>query len=326
MRPIFKLAFFGLILGLVLLLPWVVPASQVSLLTAIFIWGLYALSFDLLFGYTGMLSLGHSVYFGLGAYGAALSVKYLYLSWWAGLGIGFLLALLGALLIGFFAARVKSHGFIIVTAVTALIAFLLAQRWNDLTGGDDGLSFSVAPIAIGSLEWAFSDQKVRYYFALSLLLVSLVFLWWLVRTPLGYAWKLIRENENRAEMMGYPVTQLKFVVFVIAGAFAGLAGATYALTNRFVWAGLFHWIISADGIIWTLFGGAGTLVGALLGTGALFGLKEWLSELWKSGYPLLVGLALLIVIRFAPGGLLGLARALWERRSLNDALRDQKSH
>ncbi len=309
-----KLVLLLLITVLLALAPSFISVFQLSLLSSIFIWGLFALSFDLLFGYTGLLSLGHSVYFGLGAYGAALSIKHFQLEWWAGLGIGLLLALMVAALIGFLVVRVKSHGFIIVTAVTSLICFLLAQRWNGLTGGDDGISFSVAPIALGSIEWPFSSQIVRYYFALSILLLCFIFLWWLTRTPLGQAWKLIRENEGRAEMIGYPVTQLKFVVFVIAGTFAGLAGATYALTNRFVWAGLFHWIISADGIIWTLFGGAGTLIGALLGTGALFSIKEWLSEVWKTGYPLLVGSVLLLLIRFAPNGLMGLARSFFERR------------
>lgn len=309
-----KLVLLLLITVLLALAPSFISVFQLSLLSSIFIWGLFALSFDLLFGYTGLLSLGHSVYFGLGAYGAALSIKHFQLEWWAGLGIGLLLALMVAALIGFLVVRVKSHGFIIVTAVTSLICFLLAQRWNGLTGGDDGISFSVAPIALGSIEWPFSSQIVRYYFALSILLLCFIFLWWLTRTPLGQAWKLIRENEGRAEMIGYPVTQLKFVVFVIAGTFAGLAGATYALTNRFVWAGLFHWIISADGIIWTLFGGAGTLIGALLGTGALFSIKEWLSEVWKTGYPLLIGSVLLLLIRFAPNGLMGLARSFFERR------------
>jgi len=305
---------FALAIAALTIFPWLGNSYQVSFLTSILVWALYALSFDLLFGYTGLLSLGHSVYFGLGAYGAALAIKQLHLSLWLALLAGIGIALLAALAIGFFVVRVKSHGFIIITAVTSLVFFLWAQRWRGLTGGDDGLNLSIPPIAMGSWEWGFSDPVVRFYFALVIVTSGFLVFWWLVGTPLGHAFRLVRENENRAEIIGYPVTKLKFFAFVLAGAFAGLAGATYSLTNRFVWAGLFHWTISADAIIWTLFGGAGTLIGPVVGTGLLFWVKEWLSEVWKTGYPLLVGLVILLLIRFAPDGLVGLARKLIVRK------------
>jgi branched-chain amino acid transport system permease protein len=310
-----RYALFALAVAALALWPLWGSPFQISLVTSILIWGLFALSFDLLFGYTGLLSLGHSVYFGLGAYGAALSVKHLHWDWAPALAIGIGVAAFAAVAIGFFVVRVKSHGFIIVTAVTSLVSFLLAQRWSGLTGGDDGISFAVPPISLGFAEWSFSQPLTRFYLALGMALFSFVCLRWLTRTPLGQAFRLVRENEDRAEIIGYPVTRLKFLAFVIAGAFAGAAGATYALTNRFVWAGLFHWIVSADAIIWTLFGGVGTLTGPLLGTGALFMVKEWLSDLWKTGYPLLVGLVILLLIRFAPSGLMGFIAALAERRS-----------
>jgi branched-chain amino acid transport system permease protein len=310
MKAFWKIFLFALVLVALSIFPWMANPFQVSLLSSVFTWGLFALSFDLLFGYTGLLSLGHSVYFGLGAYGVALSVEHLHLGWGLALGVGVVIALVAAAFIGFFVVRVKSHGFIIVTAVTSLVFFLFAQRWSDLTGGDDGISFAVAPIILGSSE----APMVRFYFVLTILAISFGALWWLTRTPLGQAFKLVRENENRAEVIGYPVLRLKYAAFVMAGAFAGLAGAIYALTNRFVWAGLFHWMISADAIIWTLFGGAGTLLGPLIGTGTLFWVKEWLSEIWKTGYPLLVGLVIILLIRFAPDGLIGLGRSFIQRR------------
>ncbi|MBI3459910.1 branched-chain amino acid ABC transporter permease [Candidatus Acetothermia bacterium] len=306
---------FALAIAALTIFPWWGNSYQISFLTSILVWALYALSFDLLFGYTGLLSLGHSVYFGLGAYGAALAIKQLHLSLWLALLVGMGIALLAAIAIGLFVVRVKSHGFIIITAVTSLVFYLLAQSGRELTHGNDGFSFTTPPIVFGFVDWSFSNPIVRFYFALIIVTLAFLALWWLVRTPLGQAFRLIRENEVRAEIIGYPVTQLKFMAFVIAGTFAGFAGAVYALTNRFVSTELFHWTISADAIIWTLFGGAGTLIGPVVGTGLLFWVKEWLSEVWKTGYPLLVGLVILLLIRFAPDGLVGLARRLIGRRN-----------
>jgi len=286
--------------------PLWLDAFSLSFLLKVLIWGLFAASFDVLFGYAGLLSLGHSVYFGLGAYGAA----WMTLSYgpevfpWA-LGAGVLLGGLAAAAIGALAVRTGSHGFIIVTAVTALIAFLGAQSRRDLTGGDDGLTLSAMPLALGGWRAGCADPGPAYLFALGIVLLGLGALGTMIRSPLGLALRCLRENELRAQALGYDVYALKWLAFTVAGLGAALAGALYALVNCHVSAALFGWLVSADVLIWTLFGGAGTLVGPLVGTGVFLSLRELLSDLWPAGYPVLVGLALLGIARFLPRGLVG---------------------
>lgn len=291
--------------------PLWLDAFQLGFLLKVLIWGLFAAGFDVLFGYAGLLSLGHSVYFGLGAYGTAwITLAYGADAFPLALTVGVLTGGLAAAAIGALAVRTGSHGFIIVTAVSALIVFLWAQSRRDLTGGDDGLTLPAMPLALGGWRAGCADPGPAYLFALGIVTLGLWALWALVRSPLGLALRCLRENEVRAQALGYNVYALKWLAFAIAGLGAALAGALYALVNCHVSAALFSWLVSADVLIWTLFGGAGTLWGPLLGTGVFFALRELLSDLWPAGYPVLVGLALLGIARFLPRGLLGEVREL----------------
>ncbi len=301
---------FLLVLGLLTIAPWALGPFERGLLLKILIWGLFAVSFDVIFGYAGLLSLGHSVYFGLGAYGAAWALLHgnssLALPLLAGLGLGSL----AAVGLAPFLVRTGRHGFIIITAVTALIAFTLAQSRRDLTGGDDGLTLPSMPLALGDWRAGCADPGPAYWLVLGLVALAFALYWALVRSPVGLSLKIVRENERRAQALGFDVSKLKGLALALAGAGAALAGALYALVSCHVSTGLFHWLVSADALIWTLFGGAGTLVGPLLGTAVFFSLRELLSGLWPAGYPVLVGLALLLVVRFFPQGLLGIVREL----------------
>ncbi len=301
---------FGLVFAVLVAAPWLLNAYQLSIVQKILIWGLFAMSYDLLFGYTGLLSLGHSVYFGLGAYGAVL--------WMLQVQPGIVLPLTSAVLvgagvaalIGVLAVRTGGHGFIIVTAVTALLFYLLAQGQRDLTGGDDGLNFAPLPLEIAGWTAGCANPGPAYLLVLVVVSLAFLLLYSLVRAPLGLALRLVRENEPRAQALGYDTIKLKWLAFTLSGGAAALAGALYALTNCHVSTGLFHWLVAADALIWTLFGGVGTLVGPLLGTGVFFSLREGLSGVWQTGYPILVGLALLLVARFFPQGMLGILSTL----------------
>lgn len=300
---------------------WLDP-FRLGFLLKVLLWGLFAASFDVLFGYAGLLSLGHSVYFGLGAYGAAwVTLAHGPHAFPLALLVGALAGGLAAAAIGALAVRTGSHGFIIVTAVSALIVFLLAQSRRDLTGGDDGLTLPALPLVLGGWRAGCADPGPAYLFALGIVLLGLGGLWGLVRSPLGLALRCLRENELRAQALGFNVYGLKWLAFSIAGLGAALAGALYALTNCHVSAALFSWLVSADVLIWTLFGGAGTLGGPLLGTGIFFALRELLSDLWPAGYPVLVGLALLGIARFLPRGLVGGVRELLNRRRREEGQR-----
>ena len=297
-----------LIVALLAAVPWLFDSYVVGLVMRMLVWGLFAASFDLLFGYVGVLSLGHSVYFGLGAYGTTWLVLAQGPSIVLPLVAGLVLGILLAAAIGLLAVRTGRHGVIILTAISALIAYLLAQNRTGITGGDDGLTLSAMPLSMGEWSAGCAVPGPAYLLILGIVAASVLALYGLVRSPLGTAWRATRDNEDQAAALGYDTTRLKWMAFTISGAGAALAGGLHALTNCYVSTGLFHWLVSADALIWTLFGGAGTLIGPLIGTGALVAIREALSGVWANGYPILIGIVLLIVVRYLPGGLIGLLR------------------
>ncbi len=292
------------VLGLVLA-PSFLESFWVFFLAEILLFILFAQSFNLLFGYTGLLSLGQSVYFTVGAYTVALLIR----QWKPGVGLllpaGVLTGMVSAALVGSLAVRVRGHGFIIITAVPTVVLVLLGQDQSAWTGGDNGLNI-IPPKLLG--QYSFFDPTVSYYAVLPCFLAVMLFLRWLLATPLGQAFLLVRENEARAAVLGYDTLRLKFVAFVIAGGIAGLAGALDALVTAYVIPSSASWTVAADAIIWTLVGGAGTLLGPAVGTGALLFAREFLSDIWPHGYPLLLGLVLIGVVLFAPQGMVGALR------------------
>lgn len=291
---------------LFLLLPLVMGRFGIGFLTEILTWGILAIAYDLLYGYCGLLSLGHSVFFGLGAYGLALTIADL--GWPVGLALlwGVAVSAAGAWLIGIFAVRVRGHGFIIVTIIAASIIFLLALRFKGLTGGDDGRPFQVAPISLGFFQLRLEDLLHRYYLVLAFALGVYGFARRLILSPLGRAFELVRENEDRASFIGYDVRRLKLTAFILSGAASGVAGALYALTSRYAGAEFINWLIAAETLVWTLFGGAGTLFGPVLGTGVLLVVKDYLNTASPFYYPIFLGAVIILVVTFAPRGVVGL--------------------
>ncbi len=270
------------------------------LLAEILAWGLFASAFNLLFGYAGLLSLGHSAFFGTGAYLAVLG-----LSQGQPAALALLSSVLGTtllgLLLGLVLVRVPGHGFIALTLALAVIAHLLGVNLRGLTGGTDGLS--IAPPC---------SLSCRYLLNLGSLALSLWGLHRLLQTPLGLAFQLVRENPERARSLGYDVRRIRLIAFIISAGLSGLAGALYLYTSGFVNPELLNWPTAAGPLIWTLFGGTGTLTGPLLGTILLLAAKDWLSARWPGGYPLLIGLLLILVVLFTPQGLVGTWRE-WRR-------------
>ena len=277
--------------------PFYLGPFALYLLAEILAWGLFALAFDLLYGYAGMLSLGQSVFFGVGAYAAALGLLHSGLGGGAALFLALGVTTLLSLGLGTLLVRVRSHGFIVLTLALAVIFYLAALNLRGLTGGDDGLSVSV-------------PLTPRWDYFVNLAAVVIVFggARWLVRTPLGLALQLVRENPRRAASLGYGVGSLRLLAFTLSGLLSGLAGVLYLYTAQFVSPELLDWPTAANPLIWTLFGGAGTLSGPLLGTGILLLAREWLSSWWSYGYPILVGILIILVVRFAPQGLWGLTK------------------
>lgn len=301
-----------LALGVLATAPWslplVVDPFWVTVLAETLLWSLFAASVNLLFGYVGLLSFGQALYFGMGAYGVALGVHAYGLGFWPAFGLGVGVAVATAAAAGIFAVRLTWHYFAIITVVFSLIFYFVAVGWKSYTGGDDGLNFSPPPVLrLGGTQWSVLDPTFQYYFVL--VIVGLCFL--LMRTvlasPLGRAFVAVRENDARAALIGLDCYRIRYVAFVMSGFFAGVAGVLFALFSRYVSAQYMFWTVSGEGVIWTIVGGAGTLIGPALGALLLIVLREELSVYWEH-YLLLVGAIVILVVTWAPNGIMGLLR------------------
>ena len=314
-RAAFPLA-FGIAMGVLILAPHVLGTFQRVLLTEILIWALFALAFDLLYGYTGMLSFGQATFFGFGSYAVTLGVLRGGLGLWPALLLGLAVSTIAAWVVGFFAVRIRGHYFVIITVVFSLIFFFWALNWSWLTGGDDGLSFSVPRLSLGWWEFSLYDPVANYYFVLAICSAAFLLTRRLVYSPLGKVFVGIRENEQRARLMGYNVERYKLLVFVISGALSGLAGALYSLTFRYANARLMHWTVSGDAIVWTLVGGAGSLIGPVVGTGLLVVFTDYVSA-WIEDYKIIIGAVIIVVVLAAPQGIVGVIRERWTARRVS---------
>ena len=282
--------------------------------------GLYGAAFDLLYGYTGLLSFGHAVFFGVGAYAATFAITDYGQGVFVGLLAGFVATALVAIGLGLIAIRVSSHGFVIVTILIALIANLAAVSLTSITGGTDGLSVVIPEISLPGLgTFSMFDPMFRYFFTLAVVVASLLVMYRLVNSQVGLVFRMIRDNEQRARMLGYNVTTYKLAAFSASGAFAGLAGVLSTYITGFVSASEFSLIVSGDAIIYTLVGGRATLLGAIFGAVLIEGASNYVSEL-TDAYPLIIGGLLLVVVLFEPEGLAGILSRARDRIGESDAL------
>lgn len=280
-------------------------------LSEILVWALFAMSFDLVYGYTGLLSFGQSLFFGAGGYAVAMGVSRMDLSALPCLGLAVVVGAALALVVGFVAVRVSGIHFVLITIIFALIGFLVAQRWVWLTGGDDGMTFACPPLVLGGWEVSIAKPIRGYYFTLAVVCAGALALGRLVTSPLGRVLRGVRENELRMGLLGYDERLYKLCAFVVAGATAGLAGGLFAILSRFSNPAFLHWTTSGKAVVWTIVGGPGTLVGPALGTSLLM-MIEHLARRVMQGSELVVGAILIVSVLVAPQGIVGLWRK-WTR-------------
>jgi branched-chain amino acid transport system permease protein len=289
-------------------LPLVIDEFWVTVLAEILIWSLFAASVNLLFGYVGLLSFGQALYFGMGAYGVGLGIQAYGLGFWPAFALGIGVAVATAAIAGIFAVRLTWHYFAIITVVFSLIFYFVAVGWKSYTGGDDGLNFSPPPVLkAGGAEWSVLDATFQYYFVLAIVALCFLLMRAVLASPLGHAFVAVRENDARASLIGLDCYRIRYIAFVLSGFFAGVAGVLFALFSRYVSAQYMFWTVSGEGVIWTIVGGAGTLIGPPVGALLLIVLREELSIYWEH-YLLIVGAIVILVVTWAPNGIMGLLR------------------
>lgn len=303
----------GLHLGLVgvlLALNWFLPAYHHGNLARVMVLATYAMGFNLMFGYTGLLSLGHAMFFAAGMYGMALPLTYLGVGPGVALGLGIAVAAAVSLVVGLLALRTAGVAFMIVTLMFAeacWLTILLAGRW---TRGDEGIVIPQADRVLLGLD--LSDPATRYLAALALFALVLFGTLWLVREPAGRVLVAIRENEARARLLGYDTFRHKLAAVVLSGTISGMAGAAYALLFGYAGASFAEVQYSIFPLLWVLLGGAGTVIGPFVGTLFMFYLID-LSSGVTPAYMLIAGVALVALTLFAPQGLAGEVRRRWAK-------------
>jgi branched-chain amino acid transport system permease protein len=290
--------------------PWLVPALAdnfwVSVITEILIWSLFAASVNLLFGYVGLLSFGQALYFGFGMYGVALGIDHFGLSFWPAFGLGIAAAIAMALVSGVFAVRLSWHYFAIITVVFSLIFYFLAVSMKPLTGGDDGINFSLPPVfRFGGKVFSLTDATFQYFFVLAVVSLCFFLMYRVINSPLGKGFLAIRDNHLRASLIGLNVYVLRLIAFVIAGFLAGVSGALFAFFGRYASATYMFYQVSGEAVVWTIVGGAGTMFGPLVGTALFIVIREIVSSHWEH-HSLIVGLLAILSVIFAPKGIVGL--------------------
>ena len=291
---------------LFLLVPLLPGEYWTQVATEILILGLFAMSFNLLYGYMGQISFGHAAFFGLGAYATAMLFTALKTpagsigipEFILSLLVGPPVAALGALIVGFFCVRLTGIYFAMLSLAFGELLFYIVFSWYSFTKGDDGIQGLLPPLY-------FQDAANYYYLTLAIVIIALLLMWRITESPFGYIMRTLRDNQRRAAFLGINVRLHMLMNFVIAGAFAGLAGALWGPFSRSVSPGLLGWQESGIAVFMTLIGGAGALIGPIVGS-VIYTMLQAVVKMYTVYWPLTIGTIILLIVLFVPGGVLGL--------------------
>jgi branched-chain amino acid transport system permease protein len=287
----------------------------ILLVTRALAFSILVMSLDILLGYTGLASLGQAAYLAVGAYATAiLATKYHFgLGWdfWLVLLIGILLGAALAAIFGLLAIRASGVYFLMITLALGQCVWGLAYRWNSLTGGDNGINVRERP-KFGGIDLA--NEMTFFFLVFAIFCVALLLMYTLVRSPFGRSLAGIRERELRMKILGYNTWLHKYIAFIIAGAFGGLSGVLWAHTAGIVSPVNVELPTSVDALLMAVLGGSGTLVGGVIGTFIVFGLREFLSTLvpW---WQYVLGIVYVATILYLPTGLMGIPERLRQRQT-----------
>ena len=301
------------VLAALLALQFVLPDYHHTNLARIMVLGALAVGYNVAFGYAGLLSLGHAMFFAAGLYGAGMTAHYLDFSMPAALLAGVVCGTLVAFLVGLVALRTSGVSFMIVTLMFAQALYLTTLYFNEVTLGDEGfvLLQEIRRLDFGGLSLSLADPDVRYNVALVVFGLAYLAAIVLRRSPIGRVLVAVRENEQRTQMLGYNTFGYRLLALTVSGALAGLSGAAYALLFAYVGSTFASTQYSIYPLLWVLLGGVGTALGPLVGTALMFYLVDFASEI-TSSYLILVGAVLLVLVIAFPKGMIGTLRdKLW---------------
>jgi branched-chain amino acid transport system permease protein len=290
-----------------------------TLLTQALIYAILAMSLDIILGYTGLASLGHAAYLGLGAYSVGILTTRYAVGFSVALAAGVLMAVVVAAIFGLVALRATGVYFLMITLALGMVVWGLAHRWVTMTQGDNGISAISRPDL--GLPWSLALSIPFYYFALAGFLVSFWILRAIVRSPFGQTLVGIRESESRMRTLGYHVWLHKYIGFVIAGGFGGFAGVLWAYYNGFVSPVDLQLATSVEVLLMVALGGRGTLLGPALGAGIIVFLKNLVS-VYTHRWLLILGAVYIATIVYAPEGLVGAVRQ-WAQRARQNPSRSE---
>ena len=315
-RP--KTAIFLIFLvGFLIACPFFLPTYWTFIFGEILIMALFAMSFNLLLGYSGLLSFGQAGFFGVGAYAAALLI----LKGWQSLTLimlaGAISAALAAAVIGYLCVRRDEIYFAMITLGFGMMLYTIAHNWIELTGGSDGLPLAVIPaLKLPGLELSLFDPRNMYLFILFVVLAGIFFLWRLVQSPFGLLLTAVRENKERLAFVGADVRMVRLTAFTIAGALAGLSGALFCLFNSMATPDFMHWSYSARPVLMTILGGSGVFFGPAFGAAVFFLLEQVITNL-TDNWMIFLGAILIPVVIFFPQGILGTISNYFSRQKGN---------
>lgn len=302
-RPLLPLV--GAIAGLLVLffVPWIITGFYLSIATQILIFGLLAVSINILMGYTGLPPLGHAAFFGIGAYTCAYMTATLHDSFISSFLMGIVLAAVASVVFGAISIRATGLYFLMITLALNMLVYGTAYTLYSITRAENGIIGVLRPVSIHA-DWQY------YYFSALVFAVMMVFVWRLVRSPFGLTLMGIRESESRMRTLGYNVWLHKLIAFTLSGTIAGVAGCVYAFWSQYVSVAQVDLSVSITGLLEVIIGGGGTLFGPVLGAAIVVTANEILS-LYTERWQTILGLILIVVVLFARDGILG---AFYQRR------------
>lgn len=306
----------ALLVVLVLLsVPFWAEPTTTRLLANMLIWGMFAMGYDFMFGYSGMVSFGHAAFFGLGAYMIALPlVHFNFQVVWLLLLLAIIVPMLFGLLISTVSIRAKGVYFAILTLAWQQVLYIIFANSTEITGGTDGLPINVPNLTIipGVISVSLYNAGFMYLLVVILLILTFLVLYRLSNSPMGEVLRGIRENIDRMEYIGFNERRYRITAFVISCGVSGLAGGLIALTTSFVGLGFMDFVLNGEVIVWTIIGGQGTLIGPVIGGASIYLIQDLFSNRY-SWWLIPVGILFIAMVIFMPEGIVGRAKTFFDR-------------